>query len=161
MNVTIIRGATVTLQYQVSDDEDGSPLDESLRHDPETSIRYIHGQEEPGLPGLAPALQGMQAGSHGEIVIPPVLAFGEHRPELVFEAVRENLPADAALEPGKPLYSRSERGVFQLRVLHLTQKGAMLDGNHPMAGRVLRVHYRILQVEDAEDSPHPRTATGG
>jgi FKBP-type peptidyl-prolyl cis-trans isomerase SlyD len=160
MTATITRGATVTLQYQVSDDEDGSPLDPTLGRDPKTTVTYIHGQEEPGLPGLAPALQGMQAGSHGHIVIPPVLAFGEHRPELVFEAVRDNLPADAELEPGQPLYSRSERGVFQLRVLHLTETGAMLDGNHPMAGRALRVHYRILQVGDADDSAPQRAANG-
>ncbi|MGM0554054.1 MAG: FKBP-type peptidyl-prolyl cis-trans isomerase [Pseudomonadota bacterium] len=160
MTTTITRGAAVTLQYQVSDDEDGSPLDQQLGHHPEVWVTYVHGSEEPGLPGLAPALQGMRADTRGEVVIPPVLAFGEHRPELVFEAVRDNLPSDAVLEPGKPLYSRSEHGIFQLRVLHLTEKGAVLDGNHPMAGRALRVHYHILQVDDPDDRIQQHAATG-
>lgn len=157
MSTTICRGETVTLQYRVHDDTDGAPLDERLGRDPGAPVTYVHGREEAGLPGLAPALQGLPAGAQGRIVIPPVQAFGEHRPELVFEAIRENLPEAAVLEPGQPLYSRSERGVFQLRVQHLTEKGAMLDGNHPLAGHALRVDYRILQVGE---TGHPGAKAG-
>ena len=156
---TITRGQVVTLLYTVHDDADGTPLDEWLKHPADEPIRYVHGQENAGLPGLAPALQGMQAGERGELTIPPVLAYGEHRPELVFEAVRENLPDNVTLEPGQRLYSRGEQNVFQLKVVRLTEKGAILDGNHPLAGRTLRVQYQIVQVGDADDSLPHRTAT--
>ncbi len=157
---TITRGQAVTLLYAVHDDADGTPLDDWLKRAADEPIRYVHGQEDAGLPGLAPALQGMQEGDRGELTIPPVLAFGERRPELVFEAVRENLPDNIALEPGRRLYSRGDQNVFQLRVVRLTDKGAILDGNHPLAGRTLRVQYRILRVENPEDAPHPVTRNG-
>ncbi|WP_155999689.1 FKBP-type peptidyl-prolyl cis-trans isomerase [Thioalkalivibrio sulfidiphilus] len=151
-------GSLVTLTCHVSDDETGEDLHPILNLDPGETLRYLHGKTTPPVPGLAQALQGLEAGFEGVVTIPPVLAFGDYRPELVFEAVRENLP-DVPLEPGQPLYTRGQTGVFSLRVVRLTDKGAILDGNHPLAGRTLRMTVKIMEVRMATPE-ELRTAHG-
>jgi FKBP-type peptidyl-prolyl cis-trans isomerase 2 len=65
----------------------------------------------------------------------------------VFEAVRENLPEGITLEPGVVLEPGGAAGRFQLRVVALTERGAMLDGNHPLAGKDLDVEVEVLAVD--------------
>lgn len=149
MTCSITRGHKVTVHYQAFDDESGEALTPASGLPEAGSVSYLHGYQHAGIPGLANALQGLAPGFEGEVTIPPVLGFGEYRPELVFETVRENLPADTTLTPGQPLYTQGERGTFQLRVVRLTDKGAILDGNHPLAGRTLRVAIKVLEVRAA------------
>lgn len=149
MTSSITKGHKVTVQYQAFDDESGAPLTPDSGLPEANSVTYLHGYQQAGIPGLSNALQGLEPGFEGEVTIPPVLGFGEYRPELVFEAVRENLPADTPLTPGQPLYTQGARGAFQLRVVRLTDKGAILDGNHPLAGRTLRVAVKVLEVRAA------------
>ncbi|MFN4263335.1 MAG: peptidylprolyl isomerase [Thioalkalivibrionaceae bacterium] len=149
MSFNITKGHKVTVQYQVFDDESGTPLTPESGLPEVSSVTYLHGYQQASIPGLSNALHGLEPGFVGEVTIPPALGYGEHRPELVFEAVRENLPADTPLTPGQPLYTQGERGTFQLRVVRLTDKGAILDGNHPLAGRTLRVAVKVLEVRAA------------
>ncbi|WP_232199383.1 FKBP-type peptidyl-prolyl cis-trans isomerase [Thioalkalivibrio thiocyanodenitrificans] len=149
MPPTISRGHRVTVKCRVRDHDTGAPLGEESGLPGESSFTYLHGFEDSAIPGLSRALQGAAEGFSGEVTIPPVLAFGAYRPELVFEAMRENLPADTPLTPGKPLYTCSDQGAFQLRVVRLTDRGAVLDGNHPLAGRTLRVNVEVVSVRQA------------
>lgn len=144
------KASVVTLTCRISDDATGEDLHEQLALPPGETVTYLHGVESPPVPGLSQAVAGLAQGFRGEVTIPPALAFGEYRPELVFEAVRENLP-DVELQPGMPLYTQGQTGVFSLRVVRLTDRGAVLDGNHPLAGRTLRVNLDVLSV-------HPATA---
>lgn len=148
--MNIEKGAWVRLRCRISDDATGEDLHGYLDLPTEAPITYLHGLQAPPIPGLPQAIGGLPEGFTGEVTIPPALAFGEYRPELVFEAVRENLP-DVELQPGMPLYTQGQTGVFSLRVVRLTDKGAVLDGNHPLAGRTLRVNVDVLSV-------HPATA---
>jgi FKBP-type peptidyl-prolyl cis-trans isomerase SlyD len=162
MPPTISRGRQVTVQCRVLDHDTGTPLGEEAGLPGDASFTYLHGFEDGAIPGLSQALQGVAEGFSGEVTIPPALAFGAYRPELVFEAIRENLPADTPLTPGKPLYTCSDQGAFQLRVVRLTDRGAVLDGNHPLAGRTLRVKVEVLSVRPAaaEEIAAARSATG-
>jgi FKBP-type peptidyl-prolyl cis-trans isomerase SlyD len=146
--MNIEKGSWVRLRCRIRDDATGEDLHPFLDLPAETSITYLHGLEPAPIPGLSQAVTGLAEGFTGNVTIPPTLAYGEYRPELVFEAVRENLP-DVALEPGMPLYTQGPTGVFSLRVVRLTDKGAVLDGNHPLAGRTLRVNLEIQCVRPA------------
>lgn len=114
---------------------------------------YIHGRGQL-LPALEEALVGSQQGDRVEVTLSPEKAFGEHRPELVFEAFRDNLPPGIELRPGMRFAPGGQQGRFSLKVVSLTEKGAMLDGNHPYAGETLTWVFDIVQVEDKTPSPH-------
>jgi FKBP-type peptidyl-prolyl cis-trans isomerase 2 len=45
-------------------------------------------------------------------------------------------------------------GKFKLKVVSLTERGAMLDGNHPFAGKHLVFDVEVLAVEPAEGADH-------
>lgn len=96
--------------------------------------------------GIEHAVIGHTKGDQIRFICEPKDAYGPHRPELVFEAVRENLPPGLELEPGMVLSPGGSNGRFHLKVLELTEKGARVDGNHPLAGQTLSFELEILDV---------------
>jgi FKBP-type peptidyl-prolyl cis-trans isomerase 2 len=132
-------GSTVTLRC-VMRDVQGVLLDGGER-----ALTFTLGRGEV-IPGLEQIVRNRCVGYQARHRIAAADAYGEHRPELVFEAVRENLPPDLALEPGLVLEPGGANGRFQLRVLSLTERGVLLDGNHRLAGKDLDVEVSVLAV---------------
>ncbi|MGS2744750.1 FKBP-type peptidyl-prolyl cis-trans isomerase [Halomonas sp. LS-001] len=112
---------------------------------PETPLRYIHGAGQM-IAALETAISGHQEGDELNVTLTPEQAYGHHRPELVFEAVRENLPAGKELHVGMTLTPGGQQGKFSLKVVALTERGALLDGNHPLAGKTVNWQIKILAV---------------
>jgi FKBP-type peptidyl-prolyl cis-trans isomerase SlyD len=141
----IAHSTVVTAAYTFRDEE-GHVLENSDKSGP---MIYLHGLGAV-LPAIEAALEGQVAGQCVALTLPPEQAFGAHRAELVFEAMRANLPADIVLEPGTELFSgMGDRAAFRLRVVSLTDTGALLDGNHPMAGKTLQIDVKVLDVRAA------------
>lgn len=133
----------ITAAYQFFD-EQGTLIDSSEQSGP---MVFQPGQQTV-LPAIETALASATVGQIVQLELPPKLAFGEHRPELVFEAIHENLPQDVKLEPGIELFAGSgDRSPFRLRVLKLTDNGALLDGNHPLAGKTLKAELTVLDIQ--------------
>lgn len=130
-------------------DESGQCLRSST---PEQPLRYIHGRGEL-LPKLEQALEGAEVGEQRRITLTPEDAFGNRRPELVFEAIRDHLPP-GELKEGMSFAPGGQQGKFTLRVLKVTERGALLDGNHPLAGKTLtwEIHIEKLQSDLPEPS---------
>ncbi|MCG6657792.1 hypothetical protein HOP52_08500 [Halomonas campisalis] len=138
----------VSADYRLTD-EAGGLIAAST---PETPLRYVHGTGQM-LPTLETQLLGRQAGDTLSVTLTPEQAYGPHRPELVFEAVRDNLPTDREIEVGMTLTPGGQRGKFSLKVVALTDRGAMLDGNHPLAGKTVTWQLQILSVRPAPSMP--------
>ena len=137
-----MHGTRVTAAWTFRDEHD-TPIDDSDRSGP---MDFIVGQRSV-LPAIEDALIGHQSGDQLHLVLDPEHAFGPHRPELVFEAARANLPLDIDLSPGTELYSgMGDRPKFRLRVLKATDAGALLDGNHPLAGKTLKIDLEVLST---------------
>lgn len=128
----------VTLRCFVRD-EAGRVLDDGAE-----AFSYRHGCGML-LAGVENAIVGASAGHRIDVELPPNDAYGAYREELKFEASRDKLPNDLALQPGMTL--RSTGGPFPLTVVTLTEHGAILDGNHPLAGRTLRFQVEVLDVQ--------------
>lgn len=111
----------------------------------EHPIHFTVGNNET-LVGIERAVIGLRAGEHVQFTCLPQDAYGPHRPELVFEAVHANLPPDLELVPGAMLSPGGSDGRFHLKVLELTENGARLDGNHPLAGFTLQFDLEIIEV---------------
>lgn len=150
MNTQITDGSRVTLRCRVTDAA-AEVLDDGNK-----PLVFVCGRQQV-IAGLEESLKGKQAGFQGRIVLSPDQAYGPYRKELVFEAMRENLPPELDIQPGMVLSPGGSAGKFDLKVLALTERGAMLDGNHRYAGKHLTFDVEVIGVAPAtETSDAPR-----
>ena len=150
MNAQITDGSRVTLQCRVTDSA------EEVLDDGSQPLVFVCGKQQV-IAGLEDTLKGKETGFQGRIELSPEQAYGSYRPELVFEAVRENLPANLDIQPGMDLSPGGSAGKFNLKVVALTERGAMLDGNHRFAGKHLVFDVEVIHVEPATDSSDAST----
>lgn len=140
MTTQITECCRVTLRCRVTDSA-GEVLDDGSK-----PLVFVCGKQQV-IAGLEDQLKGKEPGFQGRIELSPDQAYGPYRPELVFEAVRENLPENMDIQPGMQLSPGGGEGKFQLKVISLTEHGAMLDGNHPCAGKHLAFDVEVINVE--------------
>ncbi|MFZ2300325.1 MAG: FKBP-type peptidyl-prolyl cis-trans isomerase [Gallionella sp.] len=140
MATQITEGCRVTLRCRVTDSA-GEVLDDGNK-----PLVFVCGKQQV-IGSLEERLKGKERCFRGRIELSPDQAYGPYRPELVFEAVRENLPANLDIQPGMQLSPGGSDGKFQLKVLSLTEHGAILDGNHPCAGKHLSFDVEVINVE--------------
>ena len=123
--------------------EDGTVFDSSRDREPITvpmgGKRVIEGFEE--------ALEGMEAGEKKKVTIEPRKAYGPHRPELVTEVERSRFPAGLELKEGQRLQIKGRAGlVTTVRVVSLKEESAIVDANHPLAGKTLVFDLEVMSV---------------
>jgi FKBP-type peptidyl-prolyl cis-trans isomerase SlyD len=138
----------VVLEYTLRLD-DGS----YVRGDPAggvASLNFIAGYDQI-LPGLEHRLLGLTEGSITSFTIRAAEAFGEHSPQLVRERSYDDFPEGRSLEPGRWVAATNERtgARYVYRVVEKTAAGVRLDFNHPLAGKDLHYHVRIVKVRAA------------
>jgi len=136
-------GRVVTLEYELHDD--GGTLLDSSRH--AGPMRYLHGAGQL-LPALENGLLGLEPGQRTEVTIPRDEAFGERDDDRMVEVASSELPPDVRV--GSVVTARDQAGrQFQLVVSSLGDDRAVLDGNHPLAGKNLVFSVKVLAVESA------------
>ena len=139
-------GMVVTMHYTLSDDS-GAVLDSSQGGDP---LVYLHGHSNI-VPGLEKALEGKEAGHKSQVTVAPAEGYGDVNPESIFEAPRAHFPKEANLAQGQRVYAEGPNGPITLTVVRLTETGAILDANHPLAGKTLHFDVEVVQVRDATE----------
>lgn len=106
--------------------------------------RYAHGTGQL-LPALERAMAGRRAGETFALPLAAADAFGEPNPDAVVEVDAQSLPATAS--PGDTLHMRVADGsVVQVRLVSRGPERAVLDANHPLAGRSVEFRVNVLEV---------------
>ena len=136
----------VTIHYTLFD-EDGAVLESTEEREP---IDFVQGQGEM-LPGLESALEGMQAGETVELTLEATEAFGEHDPELIERIPRQMFEGVEEITPGMRFQTRLEDGIQIVTVTRVEDDAVEVDGNHPFAGKRVRIKAEIISVEEAGD----------
>lgn len=133
MQASIIQQNTVvTLNYRVTDSE-GNVLDEG-RGD----LQYVHGGYEDIFPKIEEALNGKTIGDSVTVTLSPEDAFGERDPKYVITEDLSVLPPDVVVGAGLECPVPGEEDVFTVyRVMEIKDGKAVLDANHPLAGKTL------------------------
>ena len=140
----LARDMVVTMHYTLTDDE-GSVLDSSAGREP---LVYLHGHGNI-IPGLEKALEGLGVGAQPKVDVTAADGYGEKNPDLIFEAPREHFPPDMEIKAGARVYAEGPEGPISFAVVKLTEKGALLDANHPLAGKRLHFDVEIVDVRPA------------
>ncbi len=136
-------GSTVTLEYTLKD-ETGKVVESNVGKKPLTV--HLNGKEI--IPGLEKRMIGMKEGESKEITVPAKEAYGEVQKELMLEVPLEKLPPNTKV--GDQLQLQAPDGkVFPCRVKSIDEekKVAIIDLNHPLAGKDLTFDIKILKVE--------------
>lgn len=138
------QGTVVSMHYTLTDDS-GEVLDSSRGGNP---FNYLHGHSNI-VPGLEKALEGAGAGFKSKVTVAPTEGYGEKNPEAIFEAPREHFPPDMKLEAGARVSADGPNGPVTFVIVNLTEAGAVLDANHPLAGKTLYFDVEIIEVRTA------------
>jgi len=137
----IADGKIVSIEYTLSL-ESGEILESSTVQEP---LTYTHGSGEL-MPGLEEILTGMQEGEKRNGILPPEKGYGPHNPEALIEIPRDHLPPEAWNE-GAMLQAAGPKGEqIDGVVSELKKNSAVVDFNHPLAGKNLGFTVKILSV---------------
>jgi FKBP-type peptidyl-prolyl cis-trans isomerase SlyD len=140
----ITRGKVVSLSY-ILRDEAGDVLDRSEAGEP---LEYLHGYGNI-VPGLEKALEGAESGFASDVTVAPADGYGDLNPEAVFEVSRDRFAPGAKLKPGAEVHAKTPEGTVPLRVVSVSDQSAVLDANHPLAGKDLHFEVEVTAVRDA------------
>jgi FKBP-type peptidyl-prolyl cis-trans isomerase SlyD len=144
MSQEIIKtGKFVSLTYSICDLE-GNVLEQS-----DLPVNYIHGGETELIGGMDKAVAGKGPGDEVSITVSPKDGFGDHDPNLTFTDHIENVPPQFR-QLGAEVQMQNEAGeVKSFFVTKIENDKLTVDGNHPLAGKMLKVNVKILEVRDA------------
>jgi len=139
-DIPIGNGRTVKMHYTLK--VEGEVLDSSEGIEP---LVYIHGEGEI-LPALEDLLAGMKAGEEKSVTLSQEQGYGPVDPEAFVEISVEKLPEGSAV-PGTVLTVTGSDGQGLRAVVHeIREGGAVLDFNHPLAGKELSFEVQIIEV---------------
>jgi FKBP-type peptidyl-prolyl cis-trans isomerase SlyD len=147
-NMAVANDMVVSMAY-VLRVEDGQLIDQSKDDAP---LEYIHGANQI-IPGLEKALVGLNVGDEKVVEVEPAEGYGERSPDDIVEIPRANLPETIDVSVGTPLKVKdSESGQsFSAYVVESDTETVTLDFNHPLAGRTLNFHVKIVNLRQATE----------
>jgi len=98
------------------------------------------------IPGFENAIIGKNVGDKVTVNIPAADAYGELREDLVVRVPNEQLPGP--VEVGMSLQAQAENGMpINVTVKEVNEDHAIIDGNHPFAGKDLIFDIEVVSVQ--------------
>jgi FKBP-type peptidyl-prolyl cis-trans isomerase 2 len=131
---TIADGKKVVIEFTITVPEEHAII-------PKNVAQFVQGKHEL-LPALESALTGLKPGETKHVDLKPDEAFGPYDEKKKMMVTREELPSD--LRPGAIMQSRDGR---PFTVVEVSDTKALIDYNHPLAGKRIVFDVKVLQVE--------------
>ncbi len=139
---TVEAGSLVVMEYTLTLD-DGTEFDSNVGGEP---LRFQQGAQQI-IPGLDEAIVGMQVGQSKTVKVPPETGYGPIDPNAFRAVPVSELPEESRVA-GAQVFTRDAAGNARpLRVDRLQGETAIVDFNHPLAGKNLRFDVKIVGVE--------------
>jgi len=142
----IAAGNQVSFAYTLT--SEGETIESNVGDEP---LVYTQGGGQI-LPALEAELAGLTAGDKKTVNLAAADAYGEVRQDAMQEVPLEQLP-EGARTVGAMLQAPGFPG--PIRVAEVTETVAVLDFNHPLAGKDLTFDIEIITVEATPIAPAP------
>ena len=140
-DAAIHNGSKVAFAYTLT--VDGKVVDTS---EGRTPLEYTQGDGKM-IPGLAKQLEGLKAGDEKSVVLKPEEAYGSPNPSAIREVPLSQLPSQPKPQVGMMLQVQNKQGqVFPARIADIKGDKALVDLNHPLAGKTLNFKVKIVSV---------------
>ena len=140
---TIRAGKYVGLTYTIFDEQ------ENIVEQHDMPIGFVYGSDTELIGGMDKAVAGRRAGDQVEVEVTPEQGFSDHDPSLTFTDDIENVPPQF-LQVGAEVQMQNDAGESRsFFVTRIADGKVTIDGNHPLAGKHLKVRVSIVEVRDA------------
>ncbi len=134
-------GKVISIHYTLSL-QDGEMIESNIDEEP---LEYTMGSGEL-IPGLEEVLSGMTEGEEQNGFLPPEKGYGLSLSEAFLEIPKEHLPAEA-WEEGARIHGEGPSGEeIDGRIVKLKTKCAVVDFNHPLAGKTIAYSIKLCAV---------------
>lgn len=145
-NQVVGDGMVISLAYTLRLG-DGEEIDAAGAGDP---LEYLHGAGNI-IPGLERELSGMSVGEAKRVKVLAKDAYGEMDPDAYEEVPLDFFPEDLDLEEGMSLslFDQSTGEHIDAYLAELSDEGAVLDLNHPLAGEDLDFEVTVVGIRPA------------
>ncbi len=134
-------GRQVSIEYTLTLDN-GEVVDTNVGGQP---LVFVLGQQQI-IPGLEKALEGMAVGESKQVTVSAEEGYGPVLQEAIIEVAQEQLPEDAR-EVGAHIQGQTPQGTVRGQVIELRGDTAVIDFNHPLAGKTLNFQVKILDIQ--------------
>lgn len=142
MNQYVAPDSLVTLHYRIAL-PGGQPLISTFDGNPAT-LKLGAGEL---LPQIERLLDGLESGSEHSFELEPEQAFGARRDDLIERVKREHLPATEVVEAMSIMeFSAPDGSRYSGLITEVEDDSVLIDFNHPLAGKSIRVDVRIVGV---------------
>lgn len=141
MSKVVETNSLVTLNYRISM-ENGQPLISTFEGQPAT---LQLGADEM-MPTLEKCFVGLEEGAEEKFTLTPEEAFGPHREELIEIVARKHMP-DEDIEPMSVMeFTAPDGSRYSGLVREIDADKAVIDFNHPLAGKTIQLEVQIIGV---------------
>lgn len=138
------KNTAVTLRYRIAEPNG------KLLEDGKEPTAYLHGGYGNTFAKVEEALEGREAGYQVALDLQPADAFGERDESLVQVIPKTQFPP--GVKVGGQLEGRGEDGhTHVFTVVKIKGPEVHLDGNHPLAGKALRLNLTVMDVRAATE----------
>ena len=138
---TVQADSLITLNYRIAL-ENGPTVMDTFEGTPAT----LHLGCGELLPSLEACLTGLAIGQRQTFVLPPERAFGPHNPELVERVKREHMKEEV-IEPMSVMeFVAPDGSRYQGLVREIDERLAVIDFNHPLAGKAIRFEVEVIGI---------------
>jgi FKBP-type peptidyl-prolyl cis-trans isomerase SlyD len=139
----ISKDKVVTVTYRIAA-EDGETLEQV-----DTPVSYLHGRDSGLFEKVEAALDGKAVGDLVSVSLSADEAFGAWDPVKTFSDAIENVPPEYRKLGAIAEFMNEDGESLQMTVTHVDAGTVTLDGNHPLAGKDIAFHVRVVDVRDA------------
>ncbi len=137
----IENGKQVAIEYSVCTD-DQSQIDSNVGKDP---LVFLFGGHQI-LPALEESLQGLEVGDTKHVTLGPEDAYGVVNDQAYKEVDAKLIPEDLRFEGALLVIADEQFGEMLIRIDSLIDDKAVLDFNHPLAGKTLVFDVKVLDI---------------
>ncbi|MBI5057838.1 MAG: peptidylprolyl isomerase [Nitrospirae bacterium] len=132
----------VKLHYTLKD-ANGDTIETSIGIAP---IEFTVGEAKV-IPGFEKGIIGMKLNEKKKLTISPEDAYGLRDDSKIFEFARKNAPGDFDPRIGDTIkMHRADGRSVPVTVVAITDKGFMMDANHPLAGKELIFELELVEI---------------
>ena len=137
------RNKVVAFTYSILD-ETGEVLEQS-----DIPISYVHGGKHDMFEKVEAAMEGCVVGDIVEVSLTPEEGFGAHDESLTYTDDIENVPPEFR-RVGAEVEMMNDQGDARKFIVIRIENGKLtVDGNHPMAGKIITFNIKVVDIRDA------------
>ena len=136
----------VQMHYTLTSDE-GKVIDSSEGREP---LQYIQGAHMIVV-GLEKAMVGHDVGDKFDVKVIPSEGYGEYNEEMTQEVPLDVFQGVEKVEEGMMFYAQTPAGPMPIRVKSVSEKTAVIDANHELAGKNLNFAIEVVSVREATE----------